>query len=459
MKPPMNPPMKLWEKNTPLDALVELFTVGNDRTMDERLARWDVVGSIAHATMLGQVGLLPMSTAQALVQELSTILQEIDAHGISIEDGVEDIHSQIELELTRRLGDVGKTIHVGRSRNDQVAVDLKLFLRHEMRQLRSDVHARIKIMLDVADEHGTTSLPGYTHYQVAMPSSFALWVGGYAEALLEDLRVVDMAIDAANANPLGSAAGYGTSLPIDRQQTTRALNFDRLHVTSTFAQMSRGRTEKLVAMAMAQVASTLARFAMDVVQYMSQNYALLTLPDHLTTGSSIMPHKKNPDVFEVLRARCNRLQSLPTELALVQTNLPSGYHRDLQFVKDRIIPALDEMRLCVHVAQAMVPHVRPIGGVMHDSRYRYIDSVDRVNDLVAQGVPFRDAYRAIADSIANGTYNAGSPLPDHVPNDASAAIGSPGNPGITLLRERWVSSHPSSHLNSNSNSRSESSTS
>lgn len=444
--------MKLWEKSIPLDALVEAFTVGQDRTMDERLARWDVVGSIAHATMLGEVGLVTADTSSLLVRELSTLLREIDERGITIEDGVEDIHSQIELELTRRLGDVGKAIHLGRSRNDQIAVDLKLFLRHETRQLRSEVVGLVDVMLSMAETHGMHAIPGFTHYQVAMPSSVALWVGGYAEALLEDLTIIDVAIDAANANPLGSAAGYGTTLPLDRMSTTRALNFDRLHITSTFAQMARGRTEKIVAMAMAQVASTLARFSMDVVQYMSQNYGLLTLPDHLTTGSSIMPHKKNPDVFEVLRARCNRLQALPMELALVQTNLPSGYHRDLQFVKDRIIPALDEMRLCVQVAQAMVGHLQPVQGALHDNRYRYIDSVDRVNDLVAKGMPFRDAYRAVADAIAHGTYDAGSPLPDVFREDLSAAIGSPVNPGITVLRERWMAARSPS-------TRSESSTS
>lgn len=430
--------MKIWEKNIPLDTIVEMFTIGDDRLMDERLARWDVVGSIAHVMMLGEVGLLPIETAQALVKELSTMLQQIDEHGITIEDGVEDIHSQIELELTRRLGDIGKTIHVGRSRNDQVAVDLKLFLRHETRQIRAAVLDTINVLLCMAEKHGAVALPGFTHYQVAMPSSIALWVGGYAEALLEDLRVVDVAIDAANANPLGSAAGYGTMLPLDRMSTTRALNFDRLHVTSTFAQMSRGRTEKLVAVALAQVASTLARFSMDVVQYMSQNYGLLTLPDQLTTGSSIMPHKKNPDVFEVLRARCNRLQVLPTELALVQTNLPSGYHRDLQFVKDRIIPAIDELTTCLKVVQHVVPHLQPVQGALRDQRYRYIDSVDRVNELVAQGMPFRDAYRTIANRIAAGTYHDESPLPDTVALNPRAAIGSPANPGITVLRERWM---------------------
>ena len=378
--------MKLWEKGAPVDALMEAFTVGADREMDVRLARWDVVGSIAHATMLGEAGLLTADESKTLVEALSTLLDEIESDGFVIEDGVEDVHSQVEKILTERLGDLGKKIHVGRSRNDQVAVDLKLFLRHETRQIRASVLDLIDILLDLAEQHKDLLLPGYTHYQVAMPSSFGLWLGGFAEALLEDVRVLDMAIDAANANPLGSAAGFGTSLPLDRELTTRSLNFDRVHVTSTFAQMSRGRTEKLVAMAIGQTASTLSRFAMDVVQYMSQNYGFVSLPDAFTTGSSIMPHKKNPDVFEVLRGRCNRLQALPTEISMVLANLPTGYHRDIQFLKDRIIPAIDEFNLCLAVAVHTVPQLQPTSDIMSDDMYRYAFSVDRVNDLGERGL-------------------------------------------------------------------------
>jgi len=424
--------MKLWDKGAPADAMMEAFTVGNDREMDVRLARWDVVGSIAHAEMLASVGIISSDERNALINELQLLLEDIDNNGFVIESDVEDVHSQVEHHLTQRLGDVGKKIHTGRSRNDQILVDMKLWLRHELRTIRSSTLDTASILLDKAEQHRNVLLPGYTHYQVAMPSSFGLWFGGHAEALIEDIAVLDMAIDAANANPLGSAAGYGTSFPLDRDMTTRALNFGRMHVTSTFAQMSRGRTEKLAAIAIAQVASTLARFASDVVLYMSQNFGFITLPEKFTTGSSIMPHKKNPDLFEVLRARCNRLQSLPTEIAFVLTNLPSGYHRDLQFVKDRIIPAIDEVGVCLQILQHVGPHITPVNDILSDPRYLYAFSVDRVHDLVIQGLPFRDAYRAVAESIANGTFE-GKPS---AASDHTGHIGSIGNPGLEVLRQR-----------------------
>lgn len=425
--------MKLWEKGAPIDAVMEAFTVGADRDMDVRLARWDVVGSIAHADMLATVGLLTEEERSAVVTELSAMLESIDRDGFMIEDGVEDVHSQVEKILTERLGDVGKRIHTGRSRNDQVLVDIKLWLRHELRTLRGAVLDVAAMLLTKAEQHRDVLLPGYTHYQVAMPSSFALWFGGHAEALLEDVSVLDMAIHAANANPLGSAAGYGSTFPLDRLMTTRALNFDRVHVTSTFAQMSRGRTEKLAAIAIAQVASTLARFAADVVHYMSQNFGFVSLPPAFTTGSSIMPHKKNPDIYEVLRARCNRLQALPTEIALVLANLPSGYHRDLQFVKDRIIPAVDELALCLQVTAHVTPNLSPTDNIMSDDRYRHAFSVDRVNDLVMQGVPFRDAYRIVAEAIELGTYD---PARDVATPPTTPHLGSIGDPGLQVLRER-----------------------
>lgn len=425
--------MKLWDKGAPIDAVMEAFTVGADRDMDVRLARWDVVGSIAHADMLASVGLLTEEERSAVVTELSAMLESIDRDGFTIEDGVEDVHSQVEKILTERLGDVGKRIHTGRSRNDQVLVDIKLWLRHELRTLRGSVLDAASSLLDQAERHRSVLLPGYTHYQVAMPSSFGLWFGGHAEALLEDISVLDMAIHAANANPLGSAAGYGSTFPLDRLMTTRALNFDRVHVTSTFAQMSRGRTEKLAAMAIAQVASTLARIASDVVLYMSQNFGFISLPPAFTTGSSIMPHKKNPDIFEVLRARCNRLQALPAEIAMVLSNLPSGYHRDLQFVKDRIIPAVDELGLCLRVCMHVVPHLSPVHDIMDDERYRYAFSVDRVNDLVMQGIPFRDAYRIIGEAIELGTFD---PAQDPSTPPSTPHLGSIGDPGLHVLRER-----------------------
>lgn len=425
--------MKLWDKGVAVDELMEAFTVGEDRNMDVRLARWDVVGSIAHATMLGEVGLLEFTESKTLVDALSTLLEEIENNGFVIEDGVEDVHSQVEKILIERLGDVGKKIHLGRSRNDQVAVDMKMFLRHESRQIRASCLDLAEILLGLAEEHQSLLLPGYTHYQVAMPSSFGLWLGGFAEALLEDVRVIDMAIDAANANPLGSAAGFGTSLPLDRDTTTRAMNFDRMHVTSTFAQMSRGRTEKLVAIVIAQAASTLARFASDVVLYMGQNHGFISLPDEFTTGSSIMPHKKNPDVFEVLRGRCNRLQALPTEIALLLTNLPTGYHRDVQFLKDRIIPAIDEFNLCLQVAIHTTPHITPTSSIMDDEMYRYAFSVDRVHELVKSGMAFRDAYKQVGEEIANGTFK-GVAVP--TAPSKNAAVGSPQNPGLEILRHR-----------------------
>jgi argininosuccinate lyase len=380
--------------------------------------------------MLGRVGLITSDESTLLVNALSDLLAEIDTSGFVIDDDMEDVHSQVEKILTQRLGDVGKKIHTGRSRNDQVLVDLKLFLRHELRTIRAAVRTSALVLLDQAERHRSVLLPGYTHYQVAMPSSFGLWYGGYAEALAEDMRVLDMAIDAANANPLGSAAGYGTRLPLDRELTTQALNFDRVHITSTFAQMSRGRTEKLAAVAIAQVASTIARFAADVVQYASGNYGFIRLPDAFTTGSSIMPHKKNPDVFEVMRARCNRLQALPVEIGSVLGNLPSGYHRDLQFIKDRIVPAIDEMGLILRVLDHVVPHIEPRTDILASEQYDNLFSVDRVDDLVRNGVPFRDAYRIVADQIKQGaSMRTNEPF-------TGGALGSVGNPGLEDLRKR-----------------------
>ncbi len=431
--------MKLWDKGTSADQLMELFTVGDDRDMDSRLARWDIVGSIAHANMLGMAGLLSKEDADLLVAELSEMLGDCESSDFVIEDGVEDVHTQVEKMLTEKLGDVGKKIHLGRSRNDQVAVDIKLFMRHELRQIRSQLLDMATVMLDQAERYEQWLLPGYTHHQVAMPSSFGLWFGGFAEALIEDVRVVDMAIDAANANPLGSAAGFGTSLPLDRDQTTEALNFDRVHVTSTFAQMARGRTEKLAAMAIAQAASTLARFSEDVVMYMGQNHAFVSLPDEFTTGSSIMPHKKNPDVFEVLRARCNRLQALPNEITIVLTNLPTGYHRDVQFLKDRIIPAIDEFNLCIAMTLHVVPAIAPSQNIMDDELYKYAFSVDRVNELVMQGAPFRDAYKQVAAEIAGGMFSGTS----HDSGTKESALGSIKNPGLKILRERLTTSRTS----------------
>ncbi|MCU0329414.1 MAG: argininosuccinate lyase [Candidatus Kapabacteria bacterium] len=425
--------MKIWDKGTAIDTIMENFTVGRDREMDTRLARWDVVGSIAHATMLGQTGLIPHDAATALVDALSDILAEFDAHGCTIDSAAEDIHSHVEALLVQRLGDTGKMVHTGRSRNDQVALDIALFMRHELRTIRGEVISVAEILLGLAEKYAHLPLPGFTHYQVAMPSSFGLWFGSTAELLLEDVRVLDVAIDAANANPLGSAAGYGTRLPLDRDTTTRALNFDRMYVTAPCAQAARGRTERLAAMAMAQVASTVARFAADVVHFASSVYGCITLPDAFTTGSSIMPHKKNPDVFEVLRARCNRLQSIPTQIAMVLQNLPSGYHRDVQFIKDVIIPAIDEMHTVLTVAAHVIPVIQPVEGLLDAPAMDSLFSVDRVDDLVKQGIPFREAYRIVAQRIAEGTSMRGE-APFQV--DGSGSLGSPRNPGLHHIRAR-----------------------
>jgi len=422
--------MKLWDKGTPIDVIMEQFTVGNDRDVDVRLARWDVVGSIAHAEMLGAVGLISNDERKSLTHELGLLLVSIDGEGFAIDDDVEDVHSQVEKILTEKLGSTGKKIHTGRSRNDQVLVDIKLFLRHELRTLRLATRDAATLLLDLAERYQHILLPGYTHYQIAMPSSFGLWLGGYAEALIEDMRVLDMAIDAANANPLGSAAGYGTRLPLNRELTTRALNFDRVHVTSTFSQMSRGRTEKLAAIAIAQVASTVARFAADVVHYASLNYGFVKLPDDLTTGSSIMPHKKNPDVFEVLRARCNRLQALPTEIGFVLGNLPSGYHRDLQFIKDKIVPAIDELTLILRILVHVSPKIEPVSDILDNPMYANLFSVDRVDQLVLSGMPFRDAYHQVAQEIKEGA------VITSIERSTTGALGSVGNPGIEELRKR-----------------------
>lgn len=424
--------MKLWDKGVKADQAVEHFTVGEDRVADVVLARWDVIGSIAHAEMLGGIGLLDTTEVSMLVASLRTILEQIDAGDFVVPPDAEDVHSVVEHRLTEELGEVGKKIHLGRSRNDQIALDLKLYLRHEMRCMRTEILMLVQQFLHMAEQYRDALLPGYTHMQVAMPSSFGLWFGGYAEALLEDVAMIDVAIHAANSNPLGSAAGYGTSIPIDRIATTVALEFDRVNVTSTFSQMSRARTERIVSMAISTVAATLSKFAADAVLYMGQNFAFLSLPDDLTTGSSIMPHKKNPDVFEVLRARCNRIQALPNELSLLQANLPSGYHRDMQFAKHQILASVAQMQQCIAITQHVMPSIQPTVGIMDKQIYTYAFSVDAVNNLVAKGMPFRDAYRAIASSIKDGTFCR----PDSVDAPSSAHLGSVANPGLDVLQAR-----------------------
>jgi argininosuccinate lyase len=398
--------MKLWQKdNTETSARIEAFTVGRDTEFDLLLAPFDVQGSIAHVTMLGEVGLMTPKEAGQAVAALQEIAAEIEAGTFRIEEGVEDVHSQVELLLTRRIGDTGKKIHSGRSRNDQVAVDIKLFLRTELRKLKSEVGGLFSLLQDLSERHKDVLLPGYTHLQLAMPSSFGLWLGAYAESFVDDLTLLAAAFEVTNKNPLGSGAGYGSSLPLNRTRTTELLQFGSLHHNAVYAQMSRGKTEKFVATGMAAVAATLARLAMDCCLYLSQNFAFISFPPGLTTGSSIMPHKKNPDVFELIRGKCNRLQSLPNELALLLTNLPSGYHRELQLTKEILFPAFKELTDCLQLCRLMLEQLEVRHDILSEEMYRYVFSVEAVNEKVNAGIPFREAYRQVGNDIEKGAFN------------------------------------------------------
>lgn len=395
---------KLWDKGYDTNALVEAYTVGDDRTLDLRLARYDVQGSLAHIAMLEKIGLLTADELKILTGGLEAIAAEIEEGRFRIEEDVEDIHSEVELLLTRRLGDVGKKIHAGRSRNDQVLVDLKLFLRDELQAVARDVHALFERLQELSERHKEVLMPGYTHLQIAMPSSFGLWFGAYAETLVDDLRLLAAAYRIADQNPLGSAAGYGSSFPLDRTMTTRLLGFRTLHYNAVAAQMSRGKNERAAADAVAAVAATVGRMAMDLCLFMSQNFGFVTLPESLTTGSSIMPHKKNPDVFELIRGRCNRLQALPNEMALLLANLPVGYHRDLQLLKEILFPATEELRRTLVMADFMLSNLRVNAAILDDPKYDYLFTVEDVNRLVLRGVPFREAYRTVGMQVQRGEY-------------------------------------------------------
>ncbi|MBD5171185.1 MAG: argininosuccinate lyase [Bacteroidales bacterium] len=395
---------QLWNKGFEPNQMIENFTVGRDRELDLRLARYDVQGSIAHVKMLQSIGLLTSDELAVLVPALEEIAAQIERGEFTIEDGVEDVHSQVEFILTKRLGDIGKKIHSGRSRNDQVLVDLKLFFRDELKTIADSVENLFKILQELSVKHSDKLMPGYTHLQVAMPSSFGLWFGAYAESLTDDMQMVLAAYNIANQNPLGSAAGYGSSFPLDREMTTRLLDFAMPHYNVVAAQMSRGKTERAVASAIAAVASTLGHLAMDVCLWMCNNFGFVSFPDELTTGSSIMPHKKNPDVFEIMRGKCNRLQSLPNELTILTANLPLGYNRDLQLMKDILFPATTELIECLEMAAFMLPQMRVKEGILDDERYNYIFTVEDVNRLVLEGMPFRDAYRTVGMAVQNGTY-------------------------------------------------------
>ena len=396
--------MKLWSKGFEPDKLIEEFTVGRDRELDLRLAKYDVEGSMAHIRMLESIGLLQADELKILLEALEEIKATAERGEFVIEEGIEDVHSQVELMLTRKLGDVGKKIHSGRSRNDQVLVDLKLFLRDEIKNIASHVVTLFERLQKLSNEHAAVLMPGYTHLQVAMPSSFGLWFGAYAESLVDDMQLVLAAYNVANQNPLGSAAGYGSSFPLNRTMTTELLNFNNLHFNVVAAQMSRGKTERAVAYAIAALASTLGKMAMDVCLFMCQNFGFISFPDELTTGSSIMPHKKNPDVFEIMRGKCNRLQSVPNEISLLTANLPLGYHRDLQLLKDIIFPVTTEICSCLDMCDFMLQNIRVNGDILSDSRYDYLFTVEDVNRLALGGMPFRDAYREVGMQVQRGEY-------------------------------------------------------
>ena len=396
--------MKLWNKGFEPDKAIEEYTVGNDRVLDLRLAQYDIEGSMAHIKMLETIGLLEKSELEQLLAALAELLEEAKKGNFVIEEGVEDVHSQVELMLTRKLGDVGKKIHSGRSRNDQVLVDLKLFMRDELRKVALHAKQLFDRLIALSEEHKETLMPGYTHLQIAMPSSFGLWFGAYAESLIDDMRLVVAAYDTANQNPLGSAAGYGSSFPLNRTMTTELLGFETLHYNAVAAQMSRGKTERAAAFAIAGLASTIGRFAMDVCLFMCQNFGFVSFPDNLTTGSSIMPHKKNPDVFEITRGKCNRLQAVPNEIALMTANLPLGYHRDMQLLKDVIFPATTEICYVMEMCDFMLQNIRINKGVLEDKKYDYLFTVEDVNRLVLEGTPFREAYREVGIAVQEGRY-------------------------------------------------------
>ena len=397
--------MKLWDKGTEINQLIEAFTIGRDTEMDFYLAEFDVIGSLAHIKMLESIGLLTRPELVLLTNELRNIFTEIKAKKFTIEPGSEDVHSQIELLLTRKLGDVGKKIHSGRSRNDQVLLDLKLYTRSEIKSVVEQTVELFDILIAQSEKHKQIIMPGYTHLQVAMPSSFGLWFGAYAESLTDDLILLQAAYRIADQNPLGSAAGYGSSFPLNRQMTTDLLGFESMNYNVVYAQMGRGKMEKSVAFALASIASTLSRMAYDVCLFMSQNFNFVSLPDELTTGSSIMPHKKNPDVFELLRSHCNRIQSLPNQILLMTNNLPSGYFRDLQLIKEIFIPSFAELKSCLTIACFAISNIKVNDKIMDDARYENIYSVEAVNRKVLQGVPFRDAYREVGESIKIGDFH------------------------------------------------------
>ena len=396
--------MKLWEKNFEINKEIERFTVGRDREMDMYLAKYDVLGSMAHITMLESIGLLEKDELTQLLAELKNIYKACERGEFVIEDDVEDVHSQVEMLLTRKLGDMGKKIHSGRSRNDQVLVDLKLFTRHQLKDIAYEVKSLFDELIAKSEQYKNVLMPGYTHLQVAMPSSFGLWFGAYAESLADDMLFLQAAYKMTNRNPLGSAAGYGSSFPLNRQMTTDLLGFDSMDYNVVYAQMGRGKMERNVAFAMATIAGTLAKMAFDACLFNSQNFSFVKLPKECTTGSSIMPHKKNPDVFELIRAKCNKIQALPQQVTLIMNNLPVGYFRDLQIIKEVFLPAFDELKDCLQMAAYIINKIEVREDILDNPMYDPMFSVEEVNRLAAAGMPFRDAYKKVGLDIEAGTF-------------------------------------------------------
>ena len=411
--------MKLWQKNTDVNKAVEEFTVGRDRDMDIYLAEADVLGSLAHTRMLESIGLMSSEDLEKVQKELKKIYHEIEAGNFRIEEGMEDIHSQIEFMLTERIGDAGKKIHSGRSRNDQVLVDLRIFLRRQIKEIVEDVVKLFDLLQNLSEKYKHVLMPGYTHMQIAMPSSFGLWLGAYAESLVDDTQMLQAAYYITNKNPLGSAAGYGSSFPLNRTMTTKLLGFDSLSYNVVYAQMGRGKTERIMAQAMSSVAATLAKLAMDNTLFLSQNFGFISYPAELTTGSSIMPHKKNPDVWEIMRGKCNLIAALPNQITMLITNLPMGYHRDLQLLKEVLFPAISDLRSCIHMASYMLENLSVKENILDDSKYDYIFSVEMVNNMVLKGIPFREAYKKVGMDIENGKF-----IPEkHVHHTHEGSIG------------------------------------
>lgn len=427
--------MKLWQKNIEVNKSVELFTVGKDREMDLMLAEADVLGSLAHTRMLNTIGLLNDDELKAVQQGLKEIYREIKAGKFTIDEGIEDVHSQVEFLLTERVGQAGKMIHSGRSRNDQVLVDLKIFLRRQLFQIATEAKGLFDLLQQKSEEYKESLIPGYTHMQIAMPSSVGLWLGAYAESLVDDAEMLLAAYKVCNKNPLGSAAGYGSSFPLNRTMTTELLGFADLNYNVVYAQMGRGKSERIAAQALSSVAATLARLAMDNCMFMSQNFGFIGYPAEFTTGSSIMPHKKNPDVWEIIRGKCNLLQALPNQITMLTANLPLGYNRDLQLLKEVLFPAFEELRSCIHLAELMLSRIVVHDHIIDDPKYDYIFSVEQVNRMVLEGVPFREAYKQVGLDIEAGKFTADR----HVRHTHEGSIGNLCTQEIGKMMEQVIS--------------------